>query len=81
MVGVVLQRALLLTTVVSAAVAALWTHAQRLLLLFRQDPALSVAAARYIQMATPALWFAGEWGGHTCLIGLASPGRTHVWKR
>ncbi|KAL4858417.1 Protein DETOXIFICATION 1 [Chlorella vulgaris] len=47
MVGVVFQRAIILTTCVCVLVALL------------QDPALSQAAARYIQMATPALWFAG----------------------
>ena len=43
----------------SAAIAGLWSQAERLLLLARQDPALAAAAARYVLLAAPALWCTG----------------------
>ncbi|PRW56780.1 DETOXIFICATION 16-like [Chlorella sorokiniana] len=55
LVGVVLQRAMILTTLLSACVAALWRQAEPLLLFFRQDPLLSRSAARYILLLSPAL--------------------------
>lgn len=59
LVGVVLQRAIILTTLLVAAVAALWTQAERLLHLLGQDPAIAGGAARYLLLAIPALLFTG----------------------
>lgn len=59
MVGIVFQRAILLTTIVAVVVAMVWTQVESILLVFRQDPLLSRAAARYIQMSIPALWCTG----------------------
>lgn len=59
LVGVVLQRAVILTTLLVAAVAALWTQAERLLHLLGQDPAIAGGAARYLLLAIPALLFTG----------------------
>jgi hypothetical protein len=58
-VGVVLQRALLIVTLLTAALAALWTRSERLLLLAGQDAAIAGMAARYILRMLPALYCVG----------------------
>jgi multidrug resistance protein, MATE family len=58
-VGVVLQRSLLFTTTLAAAVGALWSQADKLLRFLGQDPALSAAAASYLHWSIPALFFVG----------------------
>lgn len=58
-VGVVLQRALVIVTALTAALAALWSQAEGLLLLAGQDPAISALAAQYIHRLVPALYAVG----------------------
>lgn len=58
-VGVVLQRALLIVTLLTAALAALWTRSEGLLLLAGQDPAIAAMAAHYILRMLPALYCVG----------------------
>ena len=58
-VGVVLQRAVVLTTLISAALAGLWCKAEDLLLLTRQDPAIAEATACYLVRMIPALYCVG----------------------
>ena len=57
--GVVLQRAVIITTLLTAGLAVLWTHAEQLLLLCKQDPEISRAAAQFIRHLIPALWCSG----------------------
>ncbi|KAL4855257.1 Protein DETOXIFICATION 1 [Chlorella vulgaris] len=59
LVGLVLQRALLLLTLVAAAVAVLWTQAEAILLALGQDPDIAHGTAQFLLRATPALWFTG----------------------
>ncbi|PSC71531.1 MATE efflux family [Micractinium conductrix] len=56
LVGIVYQRALLLTTLVTAVMALAWTQAEPLLLLLRQDPLLSRSAALYLRLCIPAMF-------------------------
>lgn len=46
--GLVLQRALLLLTLLAAAVAALWTQAEPILLALGQDPAIAAGTASFL---------------------------------
>ncbi|KAL4442008.1 hypothetical protein ABPG77_011269, partial [Micractinium sp. CCAP 211/92] len=55
LVGVVYQRALLLTSAMAVVIALAWTQAEPLLLFFRQDPLLARSAARYMRLTIPAL--------------------------
>lgn len=57
--GIILQRALLVTAAASVLIIAFWTNMGKLLILLGQDAAISQLAARYIQMLTPALVFSG----------------------
>ena len=59
LLGVVLQRALLLLTLVAAAVALLWTQMEGVLLALGQDGAIAHQCARFLVRAIPALWFTG----------------------
>eukprot|EP00887_Chlorella_sp_A99_P002392 scaffold10.g2392.t1 len=59
LVGVALQRAIVIVTLLTACLAAIWTRSESLLLLARQEPAIAALAARYILRLTPALWFCG----------------------
>jgi hypothetical protein len=54
--GVSLQRAVILISLVTVGVGGLWLHADRLLLALHQDPKISAASARYVQLLLPALW-------------------------
>ncbi|KAL6774561.1 hypothetical protein ACKKBG_A25485 [Auxenochlorella protothecoides x Auxenochlorella symbiontica] len=58
-VGVVLQRALLLTTLLTAALGVLWTGADRALILLGQDPDISRSARYYLLTSLGALWCQG----------------------
>lgn len=58
-VGIVLQRALLINTVLTLGVTLLWcTSTAGMLRVLGQDPALATAAARYLMLIAPGLWFA-----------------------
>ncbi|PSC70081.1 MATE efflux family [Micractinium conductrix] len=57
MVGLVLQRALLLTTLLCAVVFGVWTQMERILLALGQDPIISHGCAQFLIRAAPALWF------------------------
>ncbi|PSC70154.1 MATE efflux family [Micractinium conductrix] len=57
LLGLVLQRALLLLSLLAAAVAACWTQVEPLLLALGQDPAIAHGTARFMLRATPALLF------------------------
>lgn len=46
--GLVLQRALLLLSLLAAAVAAVWTQAEPLLLALGQDPAIARGTAQFL---------------------------------
>ncbi|KAL4427911.1 hypothetical protein ABPG75_002000 [Micractinium tetrahymenae] len=59
LVGLVLQRALLLLSLLAAAVAAAWTQAEPLLLALGQDPAIARGTAQFLLRAAPGLWFTG----------------------
>ena len=59
LLGLVLQRALLLLTLVAAAVALLWTQMEGVLLALGQDGAIAHQCACFLVRATPALWFTG----------------------
>lgn len=48
LVGLVLQRALLLLTLVALAVAAVWTQAEPILLFLRQDPEIAHGTAQFL---------------------------------
>jgi MATE family multidrug resistance protein len=50
-----LQRAVLLTGALAAAVAAAWTGIEALMVALGQDPGLAAAAARFLHLSTPAL--------------------------
>lgn len=58
-VGVVLQRALLLTTLLTAALGVLWTGADRALIALGQDPDISRSARYYLLTSLGALWCQG----------------------
>lgn len=55
----VLQRAVLLTSLLVLAVGALWARAGPLLRMLGQDAELSEGAGRYLQLLLPALYFTG----------------------
>jgi len=54
-VGVVLQRALLLTTMFNVATVAFWGQAEWLMVVTGQDPAIAKAAGRFTILLAPAL--------------------------
>ncbi|DBA65942.1 TPA: hypothetical protein ACH3X2_002966 [Trebouxia sp. C0005] len=57
--GIILQRALLVTAAACILVVSFWTQMTQLLVLLGQDEVISQVAARYIQMLIPALAFSG----------------------
>ena len=59
LVGVVLQRALILTSLLTALLALLWTGSARLLVLLGQDPLISRSARYYLLASIGALWGQG----------------------
>jgi MATE family multidrug resistance protein len=56
-VGHILQRALVLSTITSAVVCALWTGVEGALLKLGQDPTIAANAAAFLQHLSPALFF------------------------
>lgn len=57
--GIILQRALLVTAAACVLIITFWTQLDKLLIILGQDPAISMLAARYIQLLIPALAFSG----------------------
>ncbi|DBA93746.1 hypothetical protein WJX82_004690 [Trebouxia sp. C0006] len=57
--GIILQRALLVTAAACVLVVSFWTQMTKLLVFLGQDEVISQLAARYIQMLIPALAFSG----------------------
>lgn len=58
-VGVVLQRALILTTLLTTLLAVAWTGSERLLVSLGQDPLISRSAQYYLLTSIGALWGQG----------------------
>ncbi|EFN52900.1 hypothetical protein CHLNCDRAFT_54230 [Chlorella variabilis] len=58
-VGVVLQRALIIVTLLTALLATVWSKAESLLLLAGQDEEIAAMAAHYILRMIPALYCVG----------------------
>lgn len=58
-VGVVLQRALIIVTLLTVLLAALWTKSEKLLVLAGQDEEIAAMAGRYILRMIPALYCVG----------------------
>jgi hypothetical protein len=54
--GVVLQRALLITWLTCLPITLLWTHSRQLLLALGQHPAVAAGASMYLTLITPALY-------------------------
>ncbi|KAF2922956.1 hypothetical protein DAI22_07g153300 [Oryza sativa Japonica Group] len=56
MLGLYLQSSLLMSAAVSVLVSALWCFTEPLLLLLRQDPAVSAAASAFVRAQVPGLF-------------------------
>ncbi|GIL87425.1 hypothetical protein Vretimale_1667 [Volvox reticuliferus] len=56
MLGLVLQRALLICCAACTLIALFWTQAHQLLLTLHQEPEIVAGASRYLAIATPALF-------------------------
>ncbi|KAG2444666.1 hypothetical protein HXX76_001410 [Chlamydomonas incerta] len=56
MLGLILQRALLICWAACVPIALFWSQADRLLMLLHQQPEIVAGACRYLHIATPALF-------------------------
>ncbi|PAN37383.1 hypothetical protein GQ55_7G081500 [Panicum hallii var. hallii] len=59
LLGIFKQRAVLVLTLMSVAVAVIWSYTGRILLFFGQDPEIAAGAESYIQWMIPALFAYG----------------------
>ncbi|CAG9460294.1 unnamed protein product [Pedinophyceae sp. YPF-701] len=58
LLGIYLQRSLLIIFTISLPITIMWTQAERVLVFLGQEPALSRLAARYLLCMIPSLWLA-----------------------
>ncbi|CAO2034456.1 unnamed protein product [Urochloa humidicola] len=59
LLGIYKQRAILVLTLVSVAVAVIWSYTGKILLFFGQDPEIAAGAGSYIRWMIPALFAYG----------------------